>query len=187
MPFDPLSKRRRPTTGTGDDAADGSRPTQRAVEAGQGGAAAIKTDGALMSGSAMMELQRTAGNQAASSLVIQRDEAADDSWEGSIKGNLSENPVVYHSLYNNGGSQRDYVMTVSNTGYTQLLFKTRFVFNGQEQQEWTQIAPTHGETLDAKFGLPPKSSVSMRFIGERDARTPDQVYVAGSMKLRRTK
>jgi len=191
MPFDTKSKRRRSVGIDQDRTADSRSSAQRTPEAGKAteGVAAITSQGSFMSNSAMLELQRTAGNQATSGLVVQRDGSPDeDTWDGSIKGHLGEYPVTYHTINNYGDAQRAYVVTVRNTGYTQLLFKTRFVHNNEEaDREWIQIAPTRGETKDVTIGLPGHTTVNMRFVGEKDARTPDQTYVEGTMSVRRTK
>jgi hypothetical protein len=168
-----------------------TRPPQAndSLAPGQGG------DGPITA-SRVMDMQRTAGNQATASMLasaeapasVQREGPAakpEGHWIGTIKGGLNAETVVGHTLYNPTDKPISYTVQMTNTGYALLSVRSRFRDkNGKDptgDRDWIQGTAARGEAFKTNLGLQPGWSLSLEFFGERDHRTPDQSHVEGTM------
>ena len=177
-----------------DQAADEkSRVPAKAPQTSDSVAAAQAGEGTLTA-SRVMDLQRTAGNQATASMLaaappesVQREGPAakpEGHWIGTIKGGLNPETIVYHTLNNFTDKPISYTVQMTNTGKAMLSVRSRFRDkNGKPDgdRDWTQGSAASGEAFKVNLGLQPHWSVTLEFFGERDARTPDQSYVEGTM------
>src|SRR6188508_2099345 len=115
-----------------DQAADDkSRVPAKAPQASDALAPANATDGTLTA-SRVMDLQRTAGNQATASMLasaaappesVQREGPAakpEGHWIGTIKGGLNPETIVYHTLNNFTDKPISYTVQMTNTGKAML-------------------------------------------------------------------
>jgi hypothetical protein len=139
------------------------------------------------------DLQRLAGNRATESF-IQRQTAEPspappvEAWEGSVKGNLSDNPALYYTLNNFGDQALEYLLHIDNRGSALLNLETRYELKTVgEQRAWIAIAATSGKSEEVTNGLPPHSSLHLRLYGQRDMTKPDETWLSGALKVRRTK
>jgi len=105
-------------------------------------------------------------------------------WSGNIRGNLSENPNLYHTLNIFGDTQLSYLLRVKNRGYCRLSLETQYVYDTiGEQRAWIALSANHGETLEVINGLPPHSSLHLRLFGERDYTDPNQTWCEGTLEV----
>jgi hypothetical protein len=178
------------------------------------GLTAVASGGAVLTRRGLTDLQRLAGNMAARSLVkadraaspamrtLQRQaeeergkgvqsakgpvpSAPEEAWEGSIKGHLGENISLLHTLNNYGDEQLRYVLRIHSRGYAMVSLETRYRINNELREPWVALYAQRGETREVINGLPPRSSLHLRFFGERDATQKDQSYFEGTVEVRR--
>jgi len=199
---------RRRTTGRGhaeeevalDDARQAPEPL------GLEGRTAVESGGAVLTDRGIADVQRLAGNQATRTLIeretLQRQPdgedaaialdsgqgwAPEESFDGSVASNFGEGKSLYHTMYNNGDQQLEYLLRIHNTGYAMLSLETRYEYRGEPQRPWIAISAQRGKTEEVTNGLPPHSVLHLRLFGERDYTDPDQSYYAGTLQVRRKK
>jgi hypothetical protein len=159
----------------------------------------VASGGAVLTPRGVADLQRLAGNRATRSLVeakvTQRQSAQDpapsapeEAWEGSIKGHLGDNISLYHTLNNFGDKQLQYVLRIESRGYAMVSLETQYEYKtGGLQRAWTALYAQRGQTKEVTNGLPPHSSLHLRFFGERDHTQKNQSYFEGTVQVRRKK
>jgi hypothetical protein len=163
------------------------------------GLTAVASGGAVLTRRGVADLQHLAGNKATRALIeakaTQRQSAQDpalsapeEAWEGSIKGHLGDNISLYHTLNNFGDKQLEYVLRIHSRGYAMVSLETQYEYKTAGLQEkWTALYAQRGQTQEVTNGLPPHSSLHLRFFGERDHTQKNQSYFEGSVEVRRKK
>lgn len=170
------------------------------------GLTAVASDGDILTRRGVNDLQRLAGNQATGSLLdskrtLQRQPeegegvelsneavaAAPEDWEGSVKGNLPNSGSVYHTLNNVGDDQLQYVLRIHSRGDAMVSLETQYEYKTTGlQKAWIALYVQGGKTEEVTNGLPPHSSLHLRFFGERDY-TNKGTYFEGTAEVRRKK
>jgi hypothetical protein len=178
------------------------------------GLTAVASRGAVVTQRGIADVQRLAGNRATQALIrarataqathaLQREQAAtgdetaaaakdegpfapEDEWEGSIKGNLGDNTSLRHTLNNFGDKPLEYLLRIRSTGHAMVSLETQYEYKTTGlQRAWTALSAQSGKTEEVTNGLPPHSSLHLRFFGERDFTQKDQSYFAGTVEALR--
>lgn len=161
-----------------------------------------RATGALIEGAATLDSERGRGGQAADPMASRRSRTlqrqvrsttdpapapADEAWEGDIKGHLGENVSLRHTLNNFSEQPVRYLLRIHSRGHAMVSLETQYRIRGELQRPWIALYAQRGQTREVVNGLPPRSSLHLRFFGERDHTRKDQSYFEGTVEARRQK
>ncbi|HYN69053.1 MAG TPA: hypothetical protein VEX41_02435 [Candidatus Eisenbacteria bacterium] len=80
------------------------------------------------------------------------------------------------------------MLRIHSRGHAMVSLETQYEYKTTGlQQAWTALYAQRGQTEEVTNGLPPHSSLHLRFFGERDFTQKDQTYFEGTVEVRRKK
>jgi hypothetical protein len=152
-----------------DEVAQKSQERAAEIPASEG-LTAVASRGAVVTQRGIADVQRLAGNRATQALIRARATAQ----------------ATHATLNNFGDKPREYLLRIRSTGHAMVSLETQYKYKTTGlQRAWTALSAQSGKTEEVTNGLPPHSSLHLRFFGERDFTQKDQSYFAGTVEALR--